>query len=185
MQLPDLDPSDPVTYDLDIVWPPPLPVDIVIKLNEIMMKMQLGLESKRGALLDLGEQFPDEKRQELFEEQMVEARMDGAGSILRAQIAAAVMELTGMVPGPDGTPTPADQPDPGTTSTTKTATGTTTTKKTLPTPKPSALGGLGDITKIVGQQGQSVLTEMVTQAYGTKIPQARNVDKNTNDKNTP
>jgi hypothetical protein len=28
---------DPVTYDLDIVWPPPLPVDIIIKLNEIMM----------------------------------------------------------------------------------------------------------------------------------------------------
>ena len=63
VQLPMLDPADPVTYDLDIVWPPPLPVDIVIKLNEIMMKMQLGLESKRGALLDLGEQFPDEKRQ--------------------------------------------------------------------------------------------------------------------------
>ena len=78
VQLPMLDPADPVTYDLDIVWPPPLPVDIVIKLNEIMMKMQLGLESKRGALLDLGEQFPDEKRQELFEETMTEAEIDGA-----------------------------------------------------------------------------------------------------------
>lgn len=184
-QMPVLDPQDPVTYDLDIVWPPPLPVDIVIKLNEIMMKMQLGLESKRGALLDLGEQFPDEKRQELFEEQMVEAKMDGAATILKAHIAAAVMELTGMVPGPDGSVTPADQPDPGTTSTTKTAKGTTTTKKTLPLPKPPALGGLGDLQNVIGKQGNDTLTAMVTQAYGTKIPQTRNVDKNSNDRNTP
>jgi hypothetical protein len=185
LQLTQVDPADPVTYDLDIVWPPPLPVDIVIKLNEIMMKMQLGLESKRGALLDLGEQFPDEKRQELFEEQMTEAKMDGAASILKAHIAAAVMQLTGMVPGPDGTPVPADQPDPGTQSTTKTAKGTTTTKKTLPLPKPPALGGLGDLQGIIGMQGNDMLSQMVTQAYGTKIPQARNVDKNTNEKNTP
>ena len=185
VQMPVLDPQDPVTYDLDIVWPPPLPVDIVIKLNEIMMKMQLGLESKRGALLDLGEQFPDEKRQELFEEQMVEAKMDGAATILKAHIAAAVMELTGMVPGPDGSVTPADQPDPGTTSTTKTAKGTTTTKKTLPLPKPPALGGLGDLQNVIGKQGNDTLTAMVTQAYGTKIPQARNIDNNDNSKNTP
>lgn len=184
-QAPVIDPQDPVTYDLDIVWPPPLPVDIVIKLNEIMMKMQLGLESKRGALLDLGEQFPDEKRQELFEEMMIEAKMDGAGQILKAHIAAVVMELTGMVPGPDGSVTPADQPDPGTTSTTKTAKGTTTTKKTLPLPKPPALGGLGDLQNIIGKQGNDTLSAMVTQAYGTKIPQARNVDKNSNDRNTP
>lgn len=184
-QAPVVDPQDPVTYDLDIVWPPPLPVDIVIKLNEIMMKMQLGLESKRGALLDLGEQFPDEKRQELFEEMMIEAKMDGAGQILKAHIAAVVMELTGMVPGPDGSVTPADQPDPGTTSTTKTAKGTTTTKKTLPLPKPPALGGLGDLQNIIGKQGNDTLSAMVTQAYGTKIPQARNVDKNSNDRNTP
>jgi hypothetical protein len=185
MQLPQVNPQDPVTYDLDIVWPPPLPVDIVIKLNEIMMKMQLGLESKRGALLDLGEQFPDEKRQELFEEMMIEAKMDGAGQILKAHIAAAVMELTGMVPGPDGSMTPQEQPDPGTTSTTKTAKGTTTTKKTLPLPKPPALGGLGDLQNIIGKQGNDTLTAMVTQAYGTKIPQARNVDKNDNSRNTP
>lgn len=185
IQMPILDPRDPVTYDLNIVWPPPLPVDLVIKLNEIMMKMQLGLESKRGALLDLGEQFPDEKRQELFEEQMFEAKMDGAAQILRAHIAAAIMDMTGMVPAPDGSMTPADQPDPGTTSTTTTAKGTKTVKKTLPIPKPPALGGLGDLQNIIGKQGNDILTQMVTQAYGTKIPQARNIDNNENQKVSP
>lgn len=176
VQFDSIDPNDPITYDLDIVWPPPLPVDIVIKLNEIMMKMQLGLESKRGALLDLGEQFPDEKRQEIWEQQLVEAKMDGATSILKSQIAAAVADLTGMVP--EGFE-PMQQ-DPGTQSTTTTATGTKTVKKTMPLPKPPALGGLGDLQNVVGKQGNDVLTQMVIQAYGTKVPQARNVDKNQN-----
>jgi hypothetical protein len=187
VQLDSIDPMDPITYDLDIVWPEPLPVDKVIKLNEIMMQMQLGLESKRGALLDLGEQFPDEKRQELFEETMTEAKMDGAARILRAHIDAAIMQLTGMVPGPDGTNTPAD---PGgntaeaTTSTTTTATGTKTVKKTNPValPPAPALAGLGDITGIVGKQGGDILNQLVTQAYGTKIPQARQIDQNSNTK---
>jgi hypothetical protein len=176
-QLPQVDPTDPITYDLDIQWAPPLPVDLVIKLNEIMMKMQLGLESKRGALLDLGERFPDEKRQELWEEQLVEAKMDGATSILKSQIAAAVAALTGMVP--EGFE-PMDQEAP-TQSTTTTATGTKTVKKTMPMPKPAALGGLGDLEQVVGKQGSDMITQMTIQAYGTKIPQARNISKNTND----
>ena len=48
-QLTQLDPSDPNTYKTIIHWPEPLPVDQLIKLNEVQAKMQLGLESKRGA----------------------------------------------------------------------------------------------------------------------------------------
>lgn len=181
VQMPVLNPADPTTYDLDIVWAPPLPVDTVIALNEIMMKMQLGLESKRGALLDLGEQFPDEKRQELWEENLVEAKMDGATQILKAQIAAAVQEMTGMVPTPElSGVVPAPPQDPGTQSTTTTATGTRTVKKTMPLPKPPAIGGLGDLSGIVGKQGMDMLTQMTIQAYGTKVPQSRNIDKNSN-----
>lgn len=178
IQLDSIDPEDPITYDLDVYWPPPLPVDLIVKLNEIMMKMQLGLESKRGALLDLGEQFPDEKRQELWEEQMVEAKMDGATQIIKSQIAAAVMEWTGIIP--EGYGEQANMPEPGTTKTTTTATGTKSVTKTNPLPKPLAIGGLGDLTNVIGKQGNDMLTQMTIQAYGTKVPQARNVDKNSN-----
>src|SRR5580704_3563583 len=109
--------------------------------------------------------------------------MDGATQILKSQIAAAVMELTGIIPEGYGEPAPTQ--DPGTTSTTTTATGTKTVKKTNPIPKPpAALAGLGELTNVVGKQGNDMLTQMTVQAYGTKIPQARNIDKNTNSKGT-
>lgn len=190
LQPPVVDPTDPTTYDLDIVWPEPLPVDKVIKLNEIMMQMQLGLESKRGALLDLGEQFPDEKRQELWEEQLTEAKMDGAASILKAQIAAAAAELTGMLPNPDGSMVPMNGQDntgeESKTTTTNSKTGSKSVKTTSPVPLPKApaLAGLGDISGIIGKQGGDILTQLVTQAYGTKIPQTRNIDQNTNIKDS-
>jgi hypothetical protein len=168
-----LDPLDPVIYDIDIRWPPPLPVDVVIKLNEIMMKMQLGLESKVGALLDLGEEYPDEKRQELWEQQILEKKMDGATQILQANITAAIMELTGIVPEGMGEPVP---PPP-----TATPNADGATPQPVQMPKAPALGGLGDITNIVGKMGGDMLNEMVTQAYGTKIPQLRQIDKNDND----
>jgi hypothetical protein len=44
-----LDPADPITYQTTVHWPPPLPTDVLVKLNEEMMKMQMGLQSKRGA----------------------------------------------------------------------------------------------------------------------------------------
>jgi Phage portal protein, SPP1 Gp6-like len=172
VQLPVLNPNDPVVYQLNLVWPPPLPVDLVIKLNEIMMKMQLGLESKRGALLDLGEEYPDEKRVELFEELMLEAKMDGAKRILQANIDAAIMQL-GVIPeGAEPTPPPpapnaeGKTPEPG------------GPPASIPTP---ALGGMGDITKLARTSGSNMINELTTLAYGTKIPQARNVNKNPNE----
>ena len=101
-QLPQLDPADPLTYRTSCHWPEPLPVDVLIKLNEVQAKMSLGLESKRGALRTLGEEFPNEKMLEIFEELQDDAVDQGALDMLRAQIAQAVMLATGMLPGPGG-----------------------------------------------------------------------------------
>jgi hypothetical protein len=168
-----IDPSDPVTYDLEIRWPPPFPTDLVVKLNEIMMKMQMGLESKVGALLELGEEYPSEKRQELWEQQILEAKMDGAAQLIKAEIAAAVAELTGIVPEGMGEPVP---PPP-----TATPNADGQSAQPIDMPKPPALGGLGDLSSIVGKLGGDTLNELVTQAHGTKIPQTRQIDKNDND----
>lgn len=101
-QLTMLDPADPLTYRTSCHWPEPLPVDVLIKLNEVQAKMSLGLESKRGALRELGEEFPNEKMLEIFEELQDDAVDQGALDMLRAQIAQAVMLTTGMVPGAGG-----------------------------------------------------------------------------------
>lgn len=101
-QLTQLDPADPNTYRTMIHWPEPLPVDVLIKLNEVQAKMALGLESKRGALRVLGEEFPNEKMDEIFEELQEDAVDQGALDMLRAQISQAVMLATGMIPGPGG-----------------------------------------------------------------------------------
>jgi hypothetical protein len=101
-QLPQLDPGDPLTYKTQVHWPEPLPIDILIKLNEAQAKMAMGLESKEGALRMLGEEFPREKLAEIFEELRDDAVDQGALDMLRAQINQAVMMATGLLPGPDG-----------------------------------------------------------------------------------
>lgn len=107
-QLPMLDPMDPVTYENTVHFQPPLPVDQLVKLNELMVKMQLGLESKRGALVELGEEFPDEKLQELFKELVDDAEQQAALELLKAQVASLTANMTGMV-SPEG-PQPMPPP---------------------------------------------------------------------------
>jgi len=97
-----LDPADPVTYKTTCHWPDPLPVDVLIKLNEVQAKMGLGLESKRGALRTLGEEFPNEKMEEIFEELMDDAIDQGSLTMLTSQIQSAVMMATGMLPNNEG-----------------------------------------------------------------------------------
>jgi len=101
-QLTQLDPADPLTYQTECHWPEPLPVDVLIKLNEVQAKMAVGLESKRGALRLLGEEFPNEKMAEIFEELVEDAIDQGALQMLNAQIQQSIMMVTGMLP--DGTP---------------------------------------------------------------------------------
>lgn len=95
-QYPILDPNDPATYRTSVDWPSPLPVDELIKLNEIQAKMTMGLESKRGALKDMGEGFPDQKLQEVFEELLEDTKTQGALNLTSAQVGQIIMQATGM-----------------------------------------------------------------------------------------
>jgi hypothetical protein len=160
-QYSEMDPSDPVSYRSKVHFPPPLPIDQLIKLNEIQGKMALGLESKRGALRELGEEFPDEKLQELFNELLQDAKEQGALDMMQAQIASAIYLLTGVPP--EGMESPA----------VSTADGSEVGAGGAgPLPGPMTLGNSG-------QDATEMINEITTLAYGTKIPQRRNPD-NTN-----
>jgi ribosomal protein S8 len=153
-----LDPNDPNTYETSTHWPPPLPVDILVKLNEIMAKMNLGLESKRGALRELGEEFPEEKMAEIFAELLEDQKESAALQLREAATAMATYLLTGMPPdgsAPQGTDDNGDG---------------------------SSVTSAGDGSN--GSQGQpigapspevaNIAQDLVTRAYGTRMAQYRN-----------
>ncbi|WPH58282.1 portal protein [Streptomyces phage LuckySocke] len=153
------DPSDPLVYVTDIDWPSPLPVDKLIKLNEIQGMMAMSLESRRGALKELGEQFPDEKLREIFDELVDDANRDGALRMIKAQIDSAIQELTGLLPQPDGSLAP---PAPVQTD----AEG-----KPLPTQGggPRAVNLSEDVRELDGIGAMKAMQSLVSQAYGTKL----------------
>jgi hypothetical protein len=108
-QLPQLDPNDPITYQSFAHFPEPLPLDKLILMSELQQKMALGLESKEGALRSLGEEFPEEKLEEIRREMIEDAKADGALSLIKVQLQKEIMDMTGMMPGPEGgTATPID-----------------------------------------------------------------------------
>ena len=146
-QYPQLDPNDPLTYQTFAHFAQPLPLDKLIVLNEIQTKMAMGLESREGALRALGEEFPNEKLEEIRSELVEDATADGALNLLKGQINAAIMALTGAMP--DGTPLPPSIGPNG---------------EPLPTPGP---------TPFEQQTLEQLQTSLVTKAYGTKIPQRR------------
>jgi hypothetical protein len=148
-----LDPADPLTYKTTVHWPEPLPVDVLIKLNEVQAKMSLGIESKRGALRILGEEFPNEKMEEIFEELMDDAIDQGSLDMLRSQIQMAVMMATGMVPGPDG----PSQPSAGGSDVSSTGES-----------------GSGMPGTAVGPIESDLMNQMVSKAYGARFAQRRN-----------
>jgi len=144
-----LDPADPVTYQTQVHWPEPLPVDVLIKLNEVQAKMALGLESKEGALRALGEEFPREKLLEIFEELRDDALDQGALDMVRAQIQQAVMITTGIFPGQDGE--------------NSVVSGDENTAEGQAGPP---MGGIGDA------EGQMV-NNIIQRAYGARLAQRR------------
>lgn len=157
-----LDALDPNVYQTTVQWPPPLPVDQLVKLNEIQAKMALGLESKRGALADLGIEFPDEKMMEIFKELTEDAKEQGALDMIKANIQAVILATTGITIGEGESSSPEGA-------------------------EGGAGGGLNPMAQftgdtILGEFGQeqinNLMTEIVTQAYGSKLPQRRNPDKN-------
>ena len=146
-QLPQLDLMDPITYQSVVHFPPPLPLDKLIVLNEIQQKMNLQLESREGALRQLGEEFPHEKLEEIRAELIADAKSDGALNLIKQQINSAITSLTGMMP--DGTLPPGAAPGDGI--------------------GPGPLGQPGVITPFEEQTLAQMQTELVTQAYGTKL----------------
>jgi Phage portal protein, SPP1 Gp6-like len=171
-QYTQLDPNDPLTYQSYVVFPPPLPLDKLIILNEIQAKMAAGLESKEGALRALGEEFPESKLQEIRDELMSDAKADGALQLLKIQIQKEIMDITGMMPGPDGNSAVPLQP-------TELGDGDIMGDGILGAPTPqNAENPEQEISQMLEQQDEGAIRSgLVTEAYGTKEPQRRNVER--------
>ena len=169
-QIEVLDPSDPITYQTTSHWPAPLPIDQLVALNEIQLKMGLGLESKRGALRELGFEFPDEKMAEMFQELIQDAIDQGALEMLKAQIMNSIMAATGMVPGM-GTEEEAGA-EGG--AAVQSAGGADVTSAGAP--GPGAAGPMGG-----GVLPEQLFNELVTKAFGTKLAQRRSPESDQGD----
>jgi hypothetical protein len=171
-QYPQLDPNDPVTYINYAQFPQPLPLDKLIILNELQTKLGMGLESKEGALRQLGEEFPEEKLQEIRHELMSDAEADGALQLLKIQIQKQIMDMTGMMPGPDGNSAIPMQP-------TVIGDGDMMGDGMQgPQDPDNPLNPASQESKGVAVQAETeIRNKLVTEAYGTKIPQRRTVDR--------
>lgn len=156
-QLPQVDPLDPLTYYTEAIFPPPMPLDKLVLLNEIQQKFQLGLESREGALRLLGEEFPDEKLIEINEELKQDAINDGALNLIKAQVQSVIVELTGSIVGPDGMAMPAPPPEP------IDVTGDAVPDMLAPGPgNPPPEGAAMEA---------EIRNSLLTAAYGTRLPQ--------------
>lgn len=158
-----LDLTNPETLKTTVHFPPPLPLDKLVVLNEIQSKMSLGLESREGALRILGEEFPEEKLGEIRDELIDDAKSDGVLDLIRTQIANQIAQLTGTYPGdPPMPPTPPQPVD---------VTGDMV---------PDTIVGPGITDDPNAQAADAqVRNELLTQAYGTKASQWRTKDTDT------
>lgn len=171
-QLLQLDFTDPITYQNYVQFPQPLPLDKLIVLNEIQTKIGMGLESKEGALRTLGEEFPEEKLQEIRQELISDAGADGALQLVKIQIQKAIMDMTGMMPGPDGNSAIPMQPtELGDGDIMGDGIDGPQTDENVNDPMQQQMAGIEK-----GQEA-AIREKLVTEAYGTKIPQRRTVDK--------
>jgi hypothetical protein len=168
-QQPQLDPNDPLTYVTYAHFPPPLPLDKLVLLNELSQKMSMGLESKEGALRALGEEFPEEKMAEIRKELQEDALSEGALNLVRAQIQKQLMDLTGMMVGPDGTATPMDPMMMGN--------GDVLGDGELGPQQPEQTPEQAEAAMQSLEQESEIRNALVTQAYGTQVPSRRTVDK--------
>jgi hypothetical protein len=169
-QFTELDPNDPITYQTAVYFPQPLPLDKLLILNELQQKMQMGLESKEGALRALGEEFPEEKLQEIRAELVADATSDGALKLIQTQITKEIMDITGMMPGPDGQAMPMDPMMLGD--------GDVMGDGIVgPANDQSAADPNLNSTMMADQAEAGLREKLVNEAYGTVIPQRRTVEK--------
>lgn len=162
-QYSQLDPNDPMTYISFPTFPPPLPLDKLVVLNEVQMLMGMGLESKEGALRTLGEEFPEAKLSEIRTEMVEDAKADGALILIQTEISKAIQDMTGMMPGPDGMATPMEPVMAG-------------ANDLVGDGIPAGGNAIDDAGMIDLQAEGQLRTDLVTQAYGTKMPQRRSGD---------
>jgi hypothetical protein len=162
-----LDPNDPLTFRSYVHFPPPLPLDKLILLNEVQSMMSLGLESKAGALRTMGEEFPYEKLDEIRAELMADAKADGALKLVQTQIENEIASLTGMLSGGlGGQPTPVD---PSLGGNMGTGGGGAPGGPPMPMMQPQI-----DEAAIQSQVAEQQLRmDLVTKAYGTTLPNRR------------
>lgn len=173
-QLEQLDPADPISYKSETQFPPPLPVDRLVKLNEIQVLLALGLESKKGALRDLGEEFVSEKMQELFDELLNDAERQAALDLMKAQVAMVIAQLTGMFPtpnGPEPVPPPPASANGGSGGNVQSAGGPGVNAAGAPGPMAGPLPGVANI--LSEQDLQKLTQRLVALASGTQLPQRR------------
>jgi len=169
-QATQIDPADPLSYQSHAQFPQPLPLDKLVLLNELQQKMGMGLESKEGALRALGEEFPEEKLEEIRSELIADAEADGALNLVKIQIQKQIMDMTGMMSGPDGSAIPMEPTMLGDGDTM--GDGILGPATPVSAQDPNLNGGP------IEEQGEAALREkLVTDAYGTKLPQRRTVDK--------
>jgi hypothetical protein len=167
-QLTQLDPNDPLTYVTYAHFPPPLPLDKIVLLNELAQKMSMGLESKEGALRAMGEEFPEEKLEEIRQELIEDAQHEGSVNLVKAQITKQLMDLTGMMVGPDGSATPMDPMMMGNGETLGDGIGGTPGQST-PDQQQGAMENLA--------AEDQIRDSLLQGAYGTQVPTRRTVDK--------
>jgi hypothetical protein len=161
-QLIQLDPADPETYRTYCHFPPPLPLDKLIVLNEIQSLLSLGLQSKEGALRELGEEFPASVLQEIRKELIDDAVADGALRLVQTEIDQEIMSMTGQMAPADGT-TAGGGATPGA-GAAGSAAGAAPEAAPASNLDPETMGNL--------QLGEAQLrTRLVTEAYGTRAPQ--------------
>jgi hypothetical protein len=165
-----LDPNDPITYQTTSHWPPPLPIDQLVALNEIQLKMGLGLESKRGALRELGFEFPDEKMAEMFQELIQDAIDQGALEMLKSQIMNTIMQATGMVPGMGEA---GEEGDEGAAGVTSAGGPNVNSGGGGAAATPPGAGGIAGGTAGGGMLPDQLYKELITKAWGTKMAQRR------------
>ena len=169
-QLDRLDPNDAMSYQTYAQFPPPLPLDKLVLLNELQQKMTMGLESKEGALRALGEEFPEEKLEEIRLELIEDAQADGALNLVKLQVQKQIMDMTGMMSGPDGSAIPMEP--------TMLGDGDTMGDGILGPSTPESQQDPNTNTNGVEMQGEAeIRNKLVTDAYGTKLPSRKAVDR--------
>ena len=119
-------------------------------------------ESKEGALRALGEEFPVEKLTEIRQELQDDAVSDGALKLIQTQIEQDILTLTGQMPAPVG---------PGGASSGSSASAAT--PGGAPSPAPGNTTIMDDVLIADQVADQALRERLVTQAYGTKLPQRR------------